>query len=86
MISTNDKTIQDWVDKLETINKTKFEIQQDILRFEEQLSEKQSNSEEVSVQKITTLLLDHGKCPAGDWKSMLATTEIFQSDPSMLHD
>jgi hypothetical protein len=32
------------------------------------------------------LLLDYGKCPAGDWKSMLATREVFKSDPIALQD
>lgn len=100
MLQTNEKTIKDWVNKLEDFKKTKTVISQDLLRFEEkvamfqqqkqkiisniQSSKTQNSAEAFTVQQITTLLLDHGRCPPGDWKVMLSTKQIDRSEPTTL--
>lgn len=38
MLQTNEKTIKDWVNKLEDFKKTKTVISQDLLRFEEKVA------------------------------------------------
>ena len=37
MLLTNEKTIQDWINQLEQIKKTKSMISRDLIRFEEQV-------------------------------------------------